>query len=239
MAAVSIESLDAGYGGSHVIYGADLEAREGDITVIVGPNGSGKSTLLRSIFGMCSVYSGRIAYGGSDITGMAPHDVARMGVAYLPQTDNVFAGLTVRENLVMAGYAADPAELGRRLPGILGAFPELGRYMGGGASVLSGGQRQMLAMSMALVRRPGLMLFDEPTAGLSPRLAKEVTAKIRGVRDSFGVTVVLVEQNARRALELGDRAYLVAGGRVVYGGSAKELLADPELGRLYLGLGRG
>ncbi|MDA7941696.1 MAG: ABC transporter ATP-binding protein [Nitrosopumilus sp.] len=236
MSSVSARGLEAGYGASRVIFGVDFEAPPRQITVIVGPNGGGKSTLLKAVFGLCTVHSGSITCGGREVAGMPPHRIAREGVAYLPQTDNVFSALTVRENLVMAGYALSKAERAERMPGALGAFPELQRYESGRASVLSGGQRQMLAMSMALLRRPAVMLFDEPTAGLSPKLAGLVLDNITSVRDRFGITVVLVEQNARRALGIADRAFLIAGGRRVFDGPPDGLLSNPDLGRMYLGL---
>ncbi|RNJ75791.1 MAG: ABC transporter ATP-binding protein [Nitrosopumilus sp. B06] len=234
---VEIKNLYAGYGNSHIIFGIDFEAKKKDITVVVGPNGSGKSTLLKSIFGLCSVYSGEISYSGEDITGLAPHVIARKKIAYLPQTNNVFADLTIRENLVMAGYTLDPDVQAERMPEVLETFPILKKYETQKAAILSGGQRQMLAMSMALSRRPQLMLFDEPTASLSPKLAGEVLSKINEMRDSFGITIILVEQNTKRALELGDHVYLVAGGRRVFEGKSEQLLEQPDLGRLYLGLG--
>lgn len=235
-ALISASSLVAGYGGSTVISGVDFEAREGEITVIVGPNGSGKSTLLKSLFGLCDVHSGSVTCAGRDITRMAPHEIARAGVAYLPQVKNVFTNLSVSENLVMAGYALGAAEARRRAAGAMEAFPALARHAGGRAETLSGGERQMLAMGMALVRRPGVMLFDEPTANLSPRLAGEVVSKVREMRDSFGITVVLVEQNVRRALDIGDAVTVLANGGAVFSGRPEELRGRDDLCRLYLGM---
>lgn len=235
--AVLAEGLESGYGGSHILFGVDFEAAGGSTTVVVGPNGSGKSTLLKSIFGLCTIYSGSIRYAGSEITGMAPHEVARGGIAYLPQVNNVFANLGIVENLRMASYTLDSATFRERLPGVLETFPVLAEHGERKASTLSGGQRQMLAMAMALIRRPRVMLFDEPTASLSPKLADEVLAKIRELRDGFGMTVVLVEQNVRRALGIGDRVYVLANGRNVFDGGPDELLSHPDLTKLYLGLG--
>lgn len=236
---IGTSGIDAGYAGSHVLFGVDFGAAERDITVIVGPNGSGKSTLLKSMFGLCTVYSGRVTYGGADITKLAPHEIARRRVAYLPQVDNVFVGLTVHENLVMAGYTMDSGTARRRIPDVLDTFPALREYRGSKADSLSGGQRQMLAMAMALVRDPKVMLFDEPTASLSPKLAADVLRKIVQVRDEYGITVILVEQNVRRALEMCDYAYLLAGGIKQFDGRPDELLRHPDLGRLYLGTGAG
>ena len=170
------------------------------------------------------------------ITKLAPYEVAREKIAYLPQVNNVFPNLTIRENLIMAGYTVDPKEFSDRVPEILDTFPILKKYEKSKAETLSGGERQMLAMGMALIRRPTVMLFDEPTASLSPKLAMEVLAKIKQMRDDFGISVILVEQNVKRALKFGDWVYLLAGGKNVFNGTPEELLAHPELGRLYLGI---
>ena len=234
---VRVDSLNSGYMGSHILFDVDFEARKGLITVIVGPNGSGKSTLLKSLFGLCTIHSGTVVVRGTDITRMPPHEVARQKIAYLPQVDNVFANLTVRENLVMAGYMLSSRDARGRIPPLFETFPVLRRLESAKAGVLSGGERQMLGMAMALMRRPTIMLFDEPTASLSPRLAGEVIDKIREMKESFGITVILVEQNVRRSLGIGDRVYLLANGKNVFDGTPDELLAHPELGRLYLGIG--
>lgn len=234
---IRVDGLSSGYANSHILFGVDFDAMEKEITVVVGPNGSGKSTLLKSIFGLCTVYSGHVRFREKTITGLVPHEVAREKIAYLPQVDNVFSNLTVRENLVMAGYIIDPGTFSERMPEIFDTFPVLRRHEDSRAEILSGGERQMLAMGMALVRRPTVMLFDEPTASLSPKLALEVLAKISQMRDEFGITVVLVEQNVKRALKFGDRVYLLAGGKNVFSGTPEELLAHQELGRLYLGIG--
>ena len=207
-----------------------------EITAVVGPNGSGKSTLLKSIFGLCTVYSGNITYGGTTITGLAPHKVARKKIAYLPQVNNIFSNLTIKENLSMASYTLDSKQISQRLPEIFEIFPILKKYEKKKADILSGGERQMLAMSMALVRQPKVMLFDEPTASLSPKLANEVLSKIKQMRDEFGITIILVEQNVKRALKLADFVYLFANGKKIFSGKPDELLAHPELSKLYLGI---
>jgi len=233
---IHIDSLNSGYANSHVLFGVDFEAKEKEITIVVGPNGSGKSTLLKSIFGLCAVYSGEISFHGKTITGLAPHEVARKKIAYLPQVNNVFSNLTIRENLMMASYTLDSKIFSERLPEIFETFPVLKKYEKSKADTLSGGERQMLAMAMALIRQPKVMLFDEPTASLSPKLADEVLAKIKQMRDDFGITIILVEQNVKRALKLGDYVYLLANGKTVFKGKPEELLAHPELGKLYLGI---
>ena len=216
----------------------DIDTKVGDkeITVLVGPNGSGKSTLLKTIMGITQVYSGKILFNGNNILGQPPHAITRLGIAYLPQVGNVFAGLKVKENLVMASYILNRNEAKKRTDEVLEEFPVLQGYMNRRSGTLSGGERQMLAMAMAMMRRPKIMLFDEPTASLAPKIALEVLDKIVGMREKFGMTVVLAEQNARRALEHGDQAILLVSGRVMYEGGSKELLNHEELGKVYLGI---
>ncbi len=233
---IGVDKLNSGYVNSHVLFDVNFEAKEKEITIVVGPNGSGKSTLLKSIFGLCAIYSGEISYNGEEITGLAPHKVARKKIAYLPQVNNVFSNLTIKENLVMASYTLDSKQVAQRMPEIFETFPILKKFEKSKSNTLSGGERQMLAMGMALIRRPNVMLFDEPTASLSPKLADEVLSKIKQMRNDFGITVILVEQNVKRALSLGDFVYLFANGKGVFKGKPDELLKHPELGRLYLGI---
>jgi len=233
---IHVNDLNSGYVNSHVLFGVNFEAKEKMITVIVGPNGSGKSTLLKSIFGLCDVYSGKISYGDELITGLAPHEVARKKIAYLPQVNNVFANLTIKENLTMASYTLDSKTQSDKLPEIFETFPILKKYEKSKADTLSGGERQMLAMAMALIRQPQVMLFDEPTASLSPKLADEVLSKIKQIRDDYEITVILVEQNVKRALKMSDYVYLLANGKGVFEGKSEELLSHPDLGKLYLGI---
>jgi len=233
---IKVDALNSGYGTSHVLFGVGFEANEKEITVVVGPNGSGKSTLLKSIFGMCTIYSGEITFHHDSITGMMPHKVARGGIAYLPQVNNVFANLTIKENLSMASYTLDSETTSPRIQEALETFPILTKYKNSKAETLSGGERQMLAMAMALIRRPKVMLFDEPTANLSPKLADEVLSKVDHMRKEFGITIILVEQNVKRALKMADMVYLLANGKLVFKGKPDELLKHPELGKLYLGI---
>ena len=233
---IHVDKLNSGYVNSHILFDIEFEAKEKEITIVVGPNGSGKSTLLKTIFGLCTVYSGEISFNGEKITGLAPHEIARKKIAYLPQVDNVFSNLTIKENLIMASYTLNSKLSSQRMPEIFETFPILKKYEKSKSNILSGGERQMLAMGMALIRRPNLMLFDEPTASLSPKLANEVLAKIKQIRDDFGITVILVEQNVKRALTLGDFVYLFANGKGVFKGKPDDLLNQPELGKLYLGI---
>ncbi|MCW3987231.1 MAG: ABC transporter ATP-binding protein, partial [Candidatus Bathyarchaeota archaeon] len=192
-----------------MLFDINAKAEDKEITVLVGPNGSGKSTFLKTIMGITQVYSGKILFNSDNILGKPPHAVTKLGIAYLPQVDNVFTNLKVRENLVMAGYILKGDEADERVQEALEDFPVLKGYMNRRAGTLSGGERQMLAMAMATIRRPEMMLFDEPTASLAPKIALEVLNKIIDLRDNHNMTVVLAEQNARRALDHADQAILL------------------------------
>jgi branched-chain amino acid transport system ATP-binding protein len=232
---MKLDGVNAGYGKHQVLFDLSIQFRSSEIHVVVGPNGSGKSTLLRSIFGLTTVYSGQITFDGVNITGLQPHQIAKLGVAYLPQTDNVFANLKVHENLKMAVYTVRD-ESQRRIASVLQTFPLLESRLQSRAHTLSGGERQMLAMAMALTRRPKTMLFDEPTANLAPLMARKILDQIIHLSRELSITSIVVEQNARRALEIGDTAHLLVGGRIVFQGSCQELLQQKELGKLYLGI---
>ncbi len=233
---LSVQSVSAGYGRLHILGDVSIEAKEKEITVIVGPNGSGKSTLLKTIAGLTTIYSGNVSLDGSTISGLPAHEIAKRGLAYLPQTESVFTQLTVAENFKMAGYTVSEEDFDVRLKSGLDMFPQLTSYLKSKVQNLSGGERQMVAMSMALIRKPQVIMLDEPTANLSPKLATEVLNKIVDLARKLGMAVLLVEQNAKKALEIGDRAYLLVSGKKVFDGSAKELLAHAELSRMYLGL---
>jgi branched-chain amino acid transport system ATP-binding protein len=233
-----VQDLYAGYGKLQILNGVRLEAAQGKITVIVGPNGSGKSTLLKSISGIASVSQGSIELDGVALRNRSPTEIARLGVAYLPQTDNVFTVLTVKENLRLAGYTVSEKDYPQRFTAALELFPQLSKYLGTKSSNLSGGERQMVAMAMAMMRRPTVVMFDEPTANLAPKIATQVLETIASITKSMNLTTVLVEQNAKRALEMGDEAFLLVSGKTVFSGTCRELLEHEELGRLYLGLQR-
>ena len=235
---LGVVDLCAGYGKLQILNGVRLDAVQGKITVIVGPNGSGKSTLLKAISGIATVFQGNIELDGVALTNRSPTEIARLGVAYLPQTDNVFTVLTVRENLRLAGYTVSERDYPKRFAAALELFPQLSRYLGTKSSNLSGGERQMVAMAMAMMRRPTVVMFDEPTANLAPKIATQVLQTIASITKSMNLTTVLVEQNAKRALEMGDKAFLLVSGKNVFSGTCRELLEHEELGRLYLGLQR-
>ena len=233
---IHVRNLNAGYRKLQILFDVSASFDRERINVIVGPNGSGKSTLLKSIFGLTTIYSGSITLDGVELVGKAPHEIARIGVAYLPQTENIFENLTIEENLKMAGYVLDKSELKERIEEVAELFPVIRKYWKRRARLLSGGERQMIAMAMALLRKPKVMLFDEPTGGLAPKIANEVLSKIVELRDTLNMTIILVEQNARKALEIGDKAYLLVGGRLIFEGGCRELLNHPRFSTLYLGI---
>lgn len=231
-----VANVSSGYGRLQVLNGVSLEAETGKITVVVGPNGSGKSTLLKSISGIATVFSGTVELAGKSLTNLSPTDIARAGVAYLPQTDNVFTNLSVADNLRLAGYTVERGDYPSRLRSSLELFPQLPGYLKTRASNLSGGERQMVALAMALIRKPNAVLLDEPTANLAPKVATQVLHTVARATRDMNLATLLVEQNARRALEMGDMACLLVSGKKVFSGKAEELLAHKELGKLYLGL---
>jgi len=233
---IRVDEVSAGYGKLQILNDISVEAKPEEITVIVGPNGSGKSTLLKTIAGLTNIYKGSITLDGTKISGLPPHQIARMGIAYLPQTESTFTHLTVAENFKMAGYTVEQYEFKDRLRRALEIFPKLSSYLSSRVSNLSGGERQMVAMTMALLRKPSVIMFDEPTANLAPILATEVLNTISNLSKGSDLTILLVEQNATRALQIGHHAYLLASGTTIFRGTAKDLLEHRELGRLYLGL---
>ncbi len=233
---LEVRNVDAGYGKLQILFDVNATFEEKGITAIVGPNGSGKSTLLKTIMGFTNVYNGKILYKGRDITGKPPHYVSKQGIAYLPQVGNVFTTLTVRENLRLAGYTLPPDEIEERMKWVLEFFPVLKDYLDRKVGRLSGGERQMVAMGMALIRDPDVMLFDEPSANLAPILARKVVSEVKRLRDELGVTIIIVEQIVKLALEIAEKAYLLVSGSVRYEGDAKELLNHPDFGKMYLGI---
>jgi branched-chain amino acid transport system ATP-binding protein len=226
--------LVAGYlPGVDILNGASLELRRGELVGIIGPNGAGKSTLVKTLFGLVPVRSGTVTLDGEDITHLAAHELVARGVGYVPQTRNVFPSLTIEENLKMGVYAA-PERFDERFAEVVELFPLLGERRRERAGLLSGGQRQMVAMGRALMPDPSVLLLDEPSAGLSPLNQDEVFARIDRVKGA-GVSVVMVEQNARKCLQIADTAFVLDQGRNAHSGSGRELLDDPTVIELYLG----
>lgn len=233
-ALLEVEGLRAGYGGVDIVRGASVRVAQGELVVIVGPNGAGKSTLLKAVFGLLRPRAGRVAFAGQDITGLGPERVARLGLGYVPQVANVFPTMSVKENLELGGYLRSDGGRGR-LEALLREFPRLRERLHQRAGLLSGGERQMLALAKALMLDPRLLLLDEPSAGLAPAMVDEVFAKVRAFQ-AGGVAVLMVEQNARRALAQADRGYVLDQGQNRFEGPGPSLLANPDVARLYLGL---
>jgi branched-chain amino acid transport system ATP-binding protein len=228
------QELVAGYIPEvNILNGCDLEVRAGEFVGIIGPNGAGKSTLLKAILGMCKIRSGSISLNGQDITGRKAHELVPLGVGYVPQTKNVFPSLTVKENLEM-GCFLKPSVFKDRFAYVAEMFPKLADRAAQRAGALSGGERQMVAMGRALMLEPKVLLLDEPSAGLSPALQDEVFVQCRTINAS-GVAILMVEQNARRCLQVVNRGYVLDQGRNAYTGTGRELLGDPNVIELYLG----
>ena len=217
----------------NILNGCDLEVRAGEFVGIIGPNGAGKSTLLKAILGMCKIRSGSITLNGQDITGRKAHELVPLGVGYVPQTKNVFPSLTVKENLEM-GCFLKPSVFKDRFAYVAEMFPKLADRAAQRAGALSGGERQMVAMGRALMLEPKVLLLDEPSAGLSPALQDEVFVQCRTI-NAAGVAILMVEQNARRCLQVVNRGYVLDQGRNAYTGTGRELLGDPNVIELYLG----
>ena len=233
-AVLTAHDLVAGYIPEvNILNGCNLLVNAGEFVGIIGPNGAGKSTLLKAVLGQCTVRSGHVALNGVDITGHKAHELVSMGVGYVPQNKNVFASLTVTENLEMGCYLR-PKLFRSRFEYVTNLFPRLLERKNARAGSLSGGERQMVAMSRALMLEPTLLLLDEPSAGLSPHLQDEVFLNCRAINKT-GVAILMVEQNARRCLQVVDRAYVLDQGRNAHTGTGRELLADPAVIELYLG----
>jgi branched-chain amino acid transport system ATP-binding protein len=232
--ALAIESLVAGYEPDlPIVREASLHVEVGEIVALLGPNGAGKSTLVKAVAGLVPVAAGIVRFEGRDITGSPTHRLIREGLAFVPQTENVFTKLTVAENLALAGHRLG-RRLRERLDAVFALFPDLARHRGLAARRLSGGQRQMLACARALIVEPRLLMLDEPSAGLAPLMVSQLFAKLADVR-SAGVTILMVEQNVKAALALADRAYLLVDGRPRLSGPAAAMAGDPALAGLYLG----
>jgi len=232
---LSIEKLQVAYGGIRAVKGIDLEVRPGELVCLIGANGAGKTTTLRAITGIVRPAAGAVRYDGADISRMKPHEIARRGLALVPEGRGVFAQLTIEENLAMGAYAR------RDAPGVAAdveraftLFPRLKERRKQTAGTLSGGEQQMLAIARAMMSRPKLLLLDEPSMGLAPLMVEKIFDVIRTIAGE-GVTLLLVEQNARLALEVSHRAYVLEGGLVTLTGEGKTLLHDPRIREAYLG----
>ena len=234
MGLLTVEGVVAGYSAAdEVLKGVDLEVGPGEIVSVIGPNGAGKSTLLKVIAGVLTPSRGRVRLGDTAIEGRRPREISALGVSFVPQERNVFPTLSVRENLEMGGYL-DPGAARRRIEAIFARFPLLAERRRHAARTLSGGQRQILAMAMALMVEPSLLLLDEPSAGLAPMAAERLFETI-GAINRDGVAIVMVEQNALEALAIAARGYILVDGRNSRTGPAAALAADPDVRRIFLG----
>jgi branched-chain amino acid transport system ATP-binding protein len=231
---LSADNVVAGYVPEvNILNGTSLELYDGELVGIIGPNGAGKSTLIKALFGLIPVRSGVVMYRGDDVTGLKAHELVERGIGYVPQTNNVFPRLTVEENLQMGVYIR-PKTFAERIDVVCSLFPRLSERRGQRAGSLSGGERQMLSMGRAIMMDPEVLLLDEPSAGLSPALQDEVFINCRRINEA-GVSIVMVEQNANRCLQICHRGYVLDQGRNAYTNSGDALLNDPKVVELYLG----
>ena len=235
---LELKNVNSGYGSHQILYDVSMEMKKEDITVIIGPNGAGKTTLMRTIMGLVNVYSGTVKFNGQNLVNVPTNKIVKMGVSYVPQRDSLFENLTVKENLMLGGYLLSRDEREARMEEVLSLFPVLARkdYINRKANRLSGGERKMLAIAKGLMKKPKLMLLDEPTEGLMPKLTMEVYDKIREIHEEANVQIVMTEEKATFALELGDYAFLLVSGRVREHGDAKRMLEDPNLREKYFGI---
>lgn len=238
--ALSVQDVVAGYTAeADILRGVSLDVRDGEIVTVLGPNGAGKSTLVKVIAGLVAVRTGAVRLFGADITAVPAHQMVRRGLAYVPQVNNIFARLSIEENLEMGAYVrTERPAIRDGLARMYALFPRLKERRRQPAGTLSGGERQMVAVARALMAEPRVLMLDEPSAGLSPKMVGVLFDKVREVR-ALGVTLLIVEQNAKAALSISDRGYVLAEGRERITGAADALLANPEVGALYLGVRRG
>ncbi len=235
---LAVDGLVAGYEpGVPIVRGASINVAEREIVILLGPNGAGKSTLVKAVAGLVPKSAGRVALAGTDITQLSAHQMVRNGLAFVPQTENIFTAMSVTDNLALAAAVLPKPDRARGIEEMYDLFPDLAVQRRLGAGRLSGGQRQMLAIARALMVKPKLLVLDEPSAGLSPKLVDQVFARLLAIRKA-GVTVLLVEQNARAALAIGDRAYVLAEGVNRLEGKADDLAKDRTMAELYLGAGQ-
>jgi neutral amino acid transport system ATP-binding protein len=232
-ALLTVDDLVAGYVPEvDILNGVDLAVREGEIVTVIGPNGAGKSTLIKSVFGLLPPRRGRVVLRGEDLAGLPPHSITRRGMSYVPQLDNIFQSLTVEENLEMGALERAKAKGG--IARVYELFPRLGERRTQAAGTMSGGERQMLAMGRALMPDPEVLLLDEPSAGLAPAFVEAIFERVEDI-NRHGVTIVMVEQNARRALGMSNRGYVLDLGTNRFEGPGRDLLEDPKVAELYLG----
>ena len=233
MSLLTGENITSGYGDMEVLHDVSFHIDEGEIISIIGPNGAGKSTLLKTIFGLLRPTRGKIVFKGKPITGLPPDRIVRLGMAYVPQVENVFPSLTAQENLGMGAFIRKD-DYSNRLDEVYELFPFLKERRRQRVGKMSGGERQMVAMGRALMLNPELLLLDEPSAALAPKLAEMIFERITAINET-DVAILIVEQNAKESLKLADRGYVLAEGENRFEGAGQELLNNPDIGRLYLG----
>jgi len=229
-----VSGLHSGYDGTIIIEDININVQHNEIVTIIGPNGSGKSTLLKSIFGIVKPQQGKIEFLNEQITGMKPFRVFEKGISYVPQVENIFSNLTISENLDIGFYTSKINDTKNELDKIYSFFPQLKNKKSIKSGNLSGGERQMLAIARALIGNPKLLLLDEPTASLAPNLVNEIMQKLIQIKDS-GTSMLLVEQNAKKSLDISDRCYVLVMGKNFFEGKASEIIQNKELGRMFLG----
>ncbi|MEM3715917.1 MAG: ABC transporter ATP-binding protein [Candidatus Bathyarchaeia archaeon] len=232
MALLELNNVSSGYGKMIVLEKIDMYVDSGEIVSLLGPNGAGKTTLLNTIFGLADIFEGEIKFNGVSIKGKSPDKIAAMGIGYSPQQQNIFPNFTVEENLLLGAYLRRDREIKKDIEEIFEIFPEIERRRHNLAKTLSGGERQMLAVARALMLKPKLLLCDEPTAGLAPKAASLLAKKIKEIRER-GTTIIMVEQNAKIALSISNRAYVLAGGRIVAHDTSTNLLMKKDFEQLY------
>tara|TARA_B100001142_G_C14328943_1_gene653342 strand:- start:704 stop:1414 length:711 start_codon:yes stop_codon:yes gene_type:complete len=233
MALLDVQNINAGYGETEILHSVSIQVNEGNLVAIIGPNGSGKSTLLKVIVGLLEAKNGNIEFMSDNITNSSPQKIVEFGISYVPQAENVFTNMTIRENLEIPSLVLK-FNFKKRLEEILDLFPILVTKMNSKAGTLSGGQRQTLAFAKALISKPSLMILDEPSAGLSPIMADSTFETIESINKS-GVTILIVEQNAKKILSIADRGYVLATGQNKIDDTGLNLLTNPDVGMLYLG----
>lgn len=233
MSLLEFDNVISGYGEMEILHGVSIHVEEGEIVSIIGPNGAGKSTLVKTVFGLLNTWEGCVIFAEEEITGLPPEQIVRKGMCYVPQVDNTFSSLTVQENLEMGAYIRDD-DYQQRMEEIYDLFPDIKDRRSSKVDKLSGGMRQMVALGRALMLDPQMLLLDEPSAGLAPMLVDMIFERINAINQQ-GVTFLIIEQNARKALENSDRGYVLVDGKNRLDGPGPELLADEQIGELFLG----
>ncbi len=233
---LEVENIHSGYGDFQVLFGADIEVKKGEVVAMIGPNGAGKSTVLRTIFGFLTPSKGSVKFRGEDITDLSPIETLERGISYVLQRHSIFPTMTVKENLEMGGYQIeDEEELREKIEEVSQMFPIFKEKFDNPTSTLSGGQRRMIEIARGMMVDPQLLMLDEPTLGLAPKVQTMIFEKIHEIREEYELSFLIVEQNARRALEESDRAYVLENGKTIKEGSGEEILHDPRVIKAYLG----